>query len=83
MAGNKSASTKTAKSARTKQPAASKTTSSAADVVDDQLAKYRSMRDFQVTQEPSGAAKDGTAAALPFCIQKHAASHFDWEGTGC
>jgi bifunctional non-homologous end joining protein LigD len=55
---------------------------------DKQLARYRSMRDFQVTSEPSGAsagvaAKDG---ALPFVIQKHAATrlHYDfrlgWNG---
>ncbi len=58
----------------------------AADVVDAQLAKYRSMRDFHVTAEPAGAAKDGTSskssagrAALPFCIQKHAASHLHYD----
>jgi bifunctional non-homologous end joining protein LigD len=56
---------------------------------DEQLARYRSMRDFKVTGEPSGemvraaAAKDG---ALPFVIQKHAATrlHYDfrlgWNG---
>lgn len=60
------------------------------DPVDQQLARYRSMRDFHVTREPSGA-KDhplGTAAAreLPFVIQKHAATrlHYDfrlgWNG---
>ncbi len=59
---------------------------SAADVVDAQLAKYRSMRDFHITEEPAGAAKDGTSyhdragrAALPFCIQKHAASHLHYD----
>ena len=52
---------------------------SAADVVDAQLAKYRSMRDFHITAEPAGAAKDGTRAALPFCIQKHAASHLHYD----
>lgn len=51
----------------------------AADVVDAQLAKYRSMRNFHVTEEPAGAAKDGTATALPFCIQKHAASHLHYD----
>lgn len=54
-------------------------TTNAADVVDEQLAKYRSMRDFHVTREPAGAAKDGTAVALPFCIQKHAASHLHYD----
>jgi bifunctional non-homologous end joining protein LigD len=39
--------------------------SSAADAVDEQLARYRSMRDFGVTSEPSGGAKgaaDSSAA---------------------
>ncbi len=78
MAGRKSAASKTSVKAAGKTPAA-KTLASAADVVDDQLAKYRSMRDFHVTAEPAGAAKDGTAAALPFCIQKHAASHLHYD----
>ena len=52
---------------------------SAADVVDAQLAKYRSMRHFDVTAEPSGTAKNGTAPTLPFCIQKHAASHLHYD----
>src|SRR5579871_4834025 len=61
---------------------------------DDQLARYRSMRDFKVTSEPSGdtvraAAKKNAAKkddALPFVIQKHAATrlHYDfrlgWNG---
>jgi bifunctional non-homologous end joining protein LigD len=55
-----------------------------------QLARYRSMRDFEVTSEPSGtesaakpASQDGD---LPFVIQKHAATrlHYDfrlgWNG---
>lgn len=60
------------------------------DPVDQQLARYRSMRDFHVTREPSGAKAHplGTAAAreLPFVIQKHAATrlHYDfrlgWNG---
>jgi bifunctional non-homologous end joining protein LigD len=55
---------------------------------DGQLHRYRSMRDFHVTQEPSGhkvrAAK--SASELPFVIQKHAATrlHYDfrlgWNG---
>ena len=49
---------------------------------DDQLARYRSMRDFGVTKEPSGAVVRGAAkndAGLPFVIQKHAATalHYD------
>ncbi|HEY4183064.1 MAG TPA: non-homologous end-joining DNA ligase [Kofleriaceae bacterium] len=44
----------------------------------DKLAKYRSMRDFTRTAEPSGAAKPG--AGNSFVIQKHAASrlHYDF-----
>src|SRR6185437_1578231 len=55
---------------------------------DEQLSRYRSMRHFDVTREPSGhqvrIAKK--AAELPFVIQKHAASrlHYDfrlgWNG---
>ena len=47
---------------------------------EEQLARYRSMRDFAVTDEPSGKdaarrAKTAAAAgALPFVIQKHAAT---------
>src|SRR6185437_15855681 len=62
---------------------------SAADSVDEQLARYRSMRDFSHTAEPSGAgAKAAKAAAartadkaqgLPFVIQKHAASHLHYD----
>ena len=52
------------------------------------------MRDFSVTAEPSGAgtqdvkrpkphgvvsARDQGASALPFCIQKHAASHLHYD----
>jgi bifunctional non-homologous end joining protein LigD len=57
---------------------------------DEQLAQYRSMRDFQATREPSGAElrreKAAAAEALPFVIQKHAATrlHYDfrlgWQG---
>ena len=41
---------------------------SAADSVDEQLARYRSMRDFHVTAEPSGGhkAKPRVTGALPF-----------------
>jgi len=41
------------------------------------LAKYRSMRDFEVTAEPSGgtAPRDGHS----FVIQKHAASHLHYD----
>src|SRR6201995_1977678 len=76
-----------------KKKAASKSASaptkkSASASVDEQLAKYRSMRDFSTTAEPSGASKPATqtAEALPFVIQKHAATrlHYDvrlgWRG---
>ncbi len=60
---------------------------SASDSIDDQLVKYRSMRDFETTAEPSGGhGKAGAAEALPFVIQKHAATrlHYDfrlgWHG---
>ena len=67
----------------------------AADVIDEQLARYRSMRDFAVTAEPSGksapsgksrAKSDIPAGQQPFVIQKHAATrlHYDfrlgWNG---
>ncbi len=55
---------------------------------DEPLARYRSMRDFTVTSEPSGQKARGKkkADALPFVIQKHAATrlHYDfrlgWNG---
>ena len=57
-----------------------------ADEVDEQLARYRSMRDFKVTAEPSGKKapagskrKPSSAASLPFVIQKHAASHLHYD----
>jgi bifunctional non-homologous end joining protein LigD len=68
----------------------------AADAVDEQLARYRSMRDFQITAEPSGTARAKTKSKStpvnlppgqnPFVIQKHAATrlHYDfrlgWNG---
>jgi len=74
--------------------------SSPADAIDRQLERYRSMRNFSVTAEPSGDGrsrdkkdtKDKKSAvsrreqALPFVIQKHAATrlHYDfrlgWNG---
>ncbi len=50
-------------------------------LVDEQLERYRSMRDFSKTAEPSGKAKPAaTSESLPFVIQKHAATrlHYDF-----
>jgi bifunctional non-homologous end joining protein LigD len=65
----------------------SKKTSSAAN---EKLARYRSMRDFGMTSEPSGDVSEkrdaNEATGLPFVIQKHAATrlHYDfrlgWDG---
>jgi bifunctional non-homologous end joining protein LigD len=63
----------------------------AADQVDEQLERYRSMREFSITPEPSGKAKAraksvGPQSELPFVVQKHAATrlHYDfrlgWNG---
>ncbi|HZY63872.1 MAG TPA: DNA ligase D [Edaphobacter sp.] len=52
----------------------------AANAVDEQLERYRSMRNFRITSEPKGRAKKKTKATeLPFCIQKHAASHLHYD----
>ncbi len=51
----------------------------AADAVDEQLARYRSMRDFGITAEPAGGTKLASSGSLPFCIQKHAASHLHYD----
>jgi bifunctional non-homologous end joining protein LigD len=71
-----------------KKPARQKETP--AGLVDEQLARYRAMRDFATTAEPSGASGHRTKAkseeGLPFVIQKHAATrlHYDfrlgWKG---
>ncbi len=62
-----------------------------AKTLEDQLARYREMRDFNVTAEPRGS-KDAIPAVshkqgpLPFVVQKHAATrlHYDfrlaWNG---
>ncbi len=60
----------------------------AAGAVDEQLARYRAMRDFSTTAEPAGGSpgKSPHPSALPFVIQKHAATrlHYDvrlgWRG---
>ncbi len=56
-----------------------KRTEAPADAVDEQLARYRSMRDFGVTAEPSGGAASRAKSGLPFVIQKHAASHLHYD----
>lgn len=78
MAGVKKAASKSAKKSAPKMRGASAT---AADVVDEQLARYRSMRDFKVTAEPSGGSskKQKKEVGLPFCVQKHAASHLHYD----
>jgi len=74
--------------------ARTKASRSKPESADQQLARYRSMRDFTVTSEPSGDAVRGAGvraaarkeAALPYVIQKHAATrlHYDfrlgWNG---
>lgn len=66
-------------------PVRKKKQPSSSDAVDEQLARYRVMRDFSVTAEPSGSEK-GAAEQFPFVIQKHAATrlHYDfrlgWRG---
>jgi len=48
--------------------------------VDEQLARYRSMRDFDITAEPSGKTSSIKNTKYPFVIQKHAARrlHYDF-----
>jgi bifunctional non-homologous end joining protein LigD len=50
----------------------------ATEIVDAQLATYRSMRNFKMTSEPSGGGKL-RSEKLPFVIQKHAASHLHYD----
>jgi bifunctional non-homologous end joining protein LigD len=77
---------KTAKSksaAKTTGSSAKKRADAASNAVDEQLARYRSMRDFNITVEPSGGSRSApqskAAAQLPFVIQKHAASHLHYD----
>ncbi len=74
-------------------PTEAASTATSADLVDEQLARYRTMRDFKVTAEPSGEGAESTrkaaartqlpkakaAGGLPFVIQKHAASHLHYD----
>ncbi|MGA9718820.1 MAG: DNA ligase D, partial [Acidobacteriaceae bacterium] len=73
-------------------PKRAKKAHSPSAAVDAQLARYREMRDFSTTAEPSGSTQETSKAAkpktggLPFVIQKHAATrlHYDfrlgWNG---
>jgi bifunctional non-homologous end joining protein LigD len=54
---------------------------SSSGLVDEQLARYREMRDFSKTAEPSGQTTSAAGTeSLPFVIQKHAATrlHYDF-----
>jgi bifunctional non-homologous end joining protein LigD len=77
----KSAARKSAKKAT--RAAAKKPVDTASSAVDEQLARYRSMRDFHVTAEPAGSttksSKSEKGATYPFCVQKHAASHLHYD----
>lgn len=55
------------------------TKTNAPDLVELQLERYRAMRNFTVTAEPAGKTKNTKLAQLPFCIQKHAASHLHYD----
>ncbi len=68
----------TAKKSAKKASAKSSKADNASNAVDEQLARYRSMRNFGITAEPSGG-KQKKQAKLPFCIQKHAASHLHYD----
>src|SRR5580693_8315545 len=68
----------------TKRKAGPKHPAKAADAIDRQLSLYRSMRDFEITNEPSGKSKktgntSSNIQKLPFVIQKHAASHLHYD----
>jgi bifunctional non-homologous end joining protein LigD len=72
--------TKKAAKAAKKTTARRGAKAAAGDVVDEQLARYRAMRDFSVTAEPAGEEKGVRKKdALPFVIQKHAASHLHYD----
>jgi bifunctional non-homologous end joining protein LigD len=72
-----------------KPPRRAASGSKASDAIDRQLARYRSMRDFNITSEPGGGSTKGRRASpaqkssagegLPFVIQKHAASHLHYD----
>ena len=54
-----------------------------AKTFEDQLTKYREMRDFNITAEPRGSTtaidKATHTGELPFVVQKHAASHLHYD----
>ena len=77
MAADKNATAKK-RAAKKRVPAAD---DSAGNAIDEQLARYRSMRDFHITAEPAGksSSKSIRREGLPFCIQKHAASHLHYD----
>ena len=54
-----------------------------AKTFEDQLTKYREMRDFNITAEPRGSTtaidKAAHTGELPFVVQKHAASHLHYD----
>jgi bifunctional non-homologous end joining protein LigD len=81
MATKKAVAKKAGKKKIATKKAAKTANASSADAVDEQLARYRSMRDFKVTAEPSGGSKKSSPKqdALPFVIQKHAASHLHYD----
>ncbi|MGD0798523.1 MAG: DNA ligase D [Acidobacteriaceae bacterium] len=65
-----------------KKPASPKPSATPSSAIDQQLARYRSMRDFHITAEPSGASKPtkkNSPTQFPFVIQKHAASHLHYD----
>ncbi len=63
------------------------TRSESAKAVDRQLARYRAMRDFEITSEPRGTGGRSSKAvsSLPFVVQKHAARqlHYDFRLGWC
>jgi bifunctional non-homologous end joining protein LigD len=70
------------KAAKPAKKTAKPSVDTASNAVDEQLARYRSMRDFHITAEPSGStnsAKKTPTTQLPFCVQKHAASHLHYD----
>jgi bifunctional non-homologous end joining protein LigD len=78
MATKKAA--KSGKKTTAKRAAKAAKRGGAGDAVDEQLARYRAMRDFTVTAEPAGGKKGARKKdGLPFVIQKHAASHLHYD----